>query len=213
VSPPFAAGAAGAAGAAREPAKVFRLGVLQPLPPGPGYRAFVQQLLAFGYEEGRNLQIGYVQLDLADADRSLAMTAELLGRGIDAIYAVGPEAVLKAAVAATRTVPIVMVAVDYDPLTRGYVASLARPGGNVTGVFFQQIELTSKQLEFLTQTVPELARVVVLWDRISAGQFEAVRVAALSLKIRLDGIECTNPPYDYERALAGVREDTGTCCC
>ena len=93
---------------------------------------------------------------------------------------------------------------DYDPLAGGYVANLARPGGNVTGVFLQQVELTPKRLEFLTETVPELARVVALWDRISADQYEVAKEAARSLKIRLDGIECTGPPYDYERVLAGV---------
>ena len=87
-----------------------------------------------------------------------------------------------------------MVANDYDPLARGYVASLARPGGNVTGVFLQQIELTPKRLDLLTQTIPELVGVVVLWDRFSADQFEAAREAARSLKIPLDGIECTDPP-------------------
>jgi len=192
---PFAAG---------EPAKVFRLGVLQNLPPGPGYLALVQQLQVLGYDEGRNLQIDFMQLGNTDADRPIAMAAELVGHGVDAIYAGGPEVVLKAAVTATHTVPIVMVAIDYDPLVRGYVASLARPGGNVTGVFMQQIELTPKRLEFLTQTVPELARVVALWDRFSADQFEAAREAARSLKIPLDGIECADPPYDYERAPAGV---------
>jgi hypothetical protein len=70
--------------------------------------------------------------------------------------------------------------------------------------FLQQIELTPKRLEFLTEAVPDMARVVVLWDRFSADQFEAAREAARSLKIPLDGIECTDPPYDYESALAGV---------
>jgi putative ABC transport system substrate-binding protein len=192
------------AGAVGEPAKVLRLGVLAPLPPGPGYQEFAQQLHVLGYEEGRNLKIDFVQFDSTDGDRSLTMAAELVGRGVDVIFAIGPEIAVKSAVAATRTVPIVMVANDYDPLAKGYIASLARPGGNVTGVFFQQIELTAKRLEFLTQTVPNLARVVALWDRISADQFEAGREAARSLKIRLDGIECADPPYDYHRALAGV---------
>ena len=84
------------------------------------------------------------------------------------------------------------------------MASLARPGGNVTGVFLQQIELTPKRLQFLAEAVPDMTRVVVLWDRFSADQFEAAREAARSLKIPLAGIECTDPPYDYERALAGV---------
>jgi len=195
---PFAARAAG------EPAKVFRLGVLNPTPPGPGYRALLQQMLALGWEEGRNLQIDYVQIDITDADRSHEMAAELVGRGVDVIYAGGSEDVLKAAVTATRTVPIVLLANDYDPLARGYVRSLVRPGGNVTGVFLQQVELTAKRLEFLTQTVPDLARVVALWDRISVDQFEIAREAARSLKIPLDGIECADPPYDYKRALAGI---------
>src|SRR6516164_389796 len=149
--PPFAARAAG------ETAKVFRLGMLSPLPPGPGILALEQRLQALGWEEGRNLQIDYVQLDSTDADRSLAMAAALVGRGVDAIYAAGAETALKLAMTATTTVPIVMVANDYDPLARGYIASLARPGGNVTGVFLQQIELTPKQLEFLTQSVPGFA--------------------------------------------------------
>ena len=193
-----------AAVAAGEPAKIFRLGVLQATPPGPGYRAFLQQLRGLGWEEGRNLQIDYVQVDSTDVDRSSALARELVGRGVDAIYAGGPEVVLKSAVTATRTVPIVMLANDYDPLAHGYVASLARPGGNVTGFFLQQIELTPKRLELLSQTVPELARGVVLWDRNSADQLEAAREAAQSLKILLDAVECANPPYDYERALAGV---------
>jgi putative ABC transport system substrate-binding protein len=145
-----------------------------------------------------------VLFDSTDADRSLGMATELVNRGVDAILAVGTEVALKSAVAATKTIPIVIQANDYDPLALGYIASRARPGGNVTGVFFQQIELTPKRLQLLTQTVPDLARVVALWDRLSTDQFEAARSAAQGLKITLDGIECTDPPYDYERLLAGV---------
>jgi putative tryptophan/tyrosine transport system substrate-binding protein len=190
---------------AGEPPKVFRLGVLSPLPPGgPGYRAFVERLQALGWEEGRNLQIDFVEFDSTDADRSAAMAAKLVGRGVDVIVAFGPEVAVKSAVSATRSVPIVMVANDYDPIAKGYIANLARPGGNVTGVFFQQIELTAKRLDFLTQAFPDLARVVVLWDRISADQFAAAQEAARLLKIQLHGIECVDRPYDYDRALAGV---------
>ena len=74
---PFAAG---------EPAMVFRLGMLSFTPPGPGIRALKQRLQTLGWEEGRNPRIDYVQLDDADTDRSLAMAAELVGRGVDAIY-------------------------------------------------------------------------------------------------------------------------------
>jgi hypothetical protein len=85
VSSPLGARAAG------EPAKVFRLGVLALGPPGPGIRALERRLQTLGWEEGRNLRIDYVQLDQTDADRSLAMAAELVGRGVDTIYATGPE--------------------------------------------------------------------------------------------------------------------------
>ena len=190
---PFAAG---------EPSKVFRLGMLSFTPPGPGIRALEQRLQTLGWQEGRNLQIDFVRLDETNADRSLTMAAELVGRGVDTIFAGGPELAVKLAVTATKTVPVVMIANDYDPVARGYVASLARPGGNVTGVFLQQIELTPKRLQFLAEAVPGMTRVVVLWDRFSADQFEATRAASLSLKIPLHGIECTDPPYDYERALA-----------
>jgi hypothetical protein len=91
---PFAAG---------EPSKVFRLGMLSFTPPGPGIRALEQRLQALGWEEGLNLQIDFVRLDETDADRSLTMAAELVGRGVDTIYASGPELAVKLAVTATRT--------------------------------------------------------------------------------------------------------------
>ena len=77
--------------AADEPVKVFRLGILSPLPAGPGIRAFVQRLQQLGWEEGRNLQIDYVQVDSTDAARSRVMAAELAGRGVETIFAGGPE--------------------------------------------------------------------------------------------------------------------------
>lgn len=129
VQPPLAARAAD------KPRKPFRLGMLSFTPPNPGIRALEQRLQTLGWQEGRNLQIDFVRLDETDADRSLTMAAELVGRGIDTIYASGPELAVKLAVTATRNVPVVMVANDYDPVARGYVASLARPGGNVTGFF------------------------------------------------------------------------------
>ena len=143
VSPHLAAKGAG------EPAKVFRLGMLSFTPPGPGIRALERRLQTLGWEEGRNLQIDFVQLDDTDVDRSFAMAAELVGRGVDAIYAGGPELAVKSAVTATRTVPVVMIANDYDPVARGYVASLARPGGNVTGVFFAADRINSQAAPIL----------------------------------------------------------------
>jgi putative ABC transport system substrate-binding protein len=87
---------------------------------------------------------------------------------VDILVASGPEAALRAATDATRTMPIVMIAIDYDPIARGYSAGLPRPGGNITGVFLQQLELTGKRLELLKEAVPQLQRVAVLWDAPSA---------------------------------------------
>jgi len=111
---------------------------------------------------------------------------------------------LKAAEEATATVPIIMVAIDYDPLARGHIASLAHPGGNVTGVFLQQLELTAKRLQLLTEAVPRISRLWVLWDAMSADQFKAAQTAAALLRIPLEPVQLTDLPYNYERALAGT---------
>jgi putative tryptophan/tyrosine transport system substrate-binding protein len=93
-------------------------------------------------EEGRNFSFDFLQA--ASADEYEALYRKLAARGPDVILAIGPEIGLKSALAVTWTVPIVMIAIDYDPLARGYVTSLARPFGNITGVVFQQIELAAK---------------------------------------------------------------------
>ena len=95
---------------------------------------------------------------------------ELVRLGVDLLFAAGPEAPLRAAREVTSTIPIVMVAVDYDPIALGYLASLARPGGQITGVVFQQVELTGKRLELLKEAVATVSRVAVFWDAHSAGQ-------------------------------------------
>jgi putative ABC transport system substrate-binding protein len=118
-----------------------RVETVVPLPGTEGSNLASSSGLHSATRRGRDLRIDFVQLDSTDTDRSLAMAAELVDRGVDVIRAGGTEVVLKSAAGVTRTVPIVMVATDYDPLARGYVRSLARPGGNVTGVFMQQISL------------------------------------------------------------------------
>ncbi len=82
-------------------------------------------------------------------ERLPALAAELVRLPVDVLVAGGPEAVLRAARDATSTIPIVMVAVDYDPIALGYIAGLPRPSGQITGLFLQQIEVTGKYLELL----------------------------------------------------------------
>jgi len=99
---------------------------------------------------------------------------------VDLIVASGPEVTLQAARKATTTVPIVIAAVDFDPIARGYIASLAKPGGNVTGVFLRQIELTSKRMQLLKDALPSVTRVAVFWDAISADQWRETERTALA---------------------------------
>jgi len=166
------------------------------------YIAFLRRMAELGYEEGKNFVFEYVQV--ANVDGYEGGYREVARRGLDIVFASGPEIALKSAVAAAGPLPIVMVAVDFDPLVRGYVKSLAHPTGNLTGIFFQQIELTAKRLQLMKETLPDAQEILVFWDRISADQWLAAKAAAPNLGLQLIGAEFRDQPYDYERALAEV---------
>jgi putative ABC transport system substrate-binding protein len=186
---------------AQQPSKVLRVGTVSAQPRStPFWRAFDQRMAEFGYQEGRNLVVDFVQVSSVEGFES--GYRELSERKVDIIVASGTESALKSALAATDKVPIVMVAVDYDPITRGYVTSLARPGGNVTGVFFQQIELAMKRIQIIMDAFPRMRGAVVFWDAISADQWQAAQSAAQQLGLPLAGIEFRELPYDYDMALA-----------
>jgi putative ABC transport system substrate-binding protein len=100
-----------------------------------------------------------------------------------------------------------MVAVDYDPLARGYVTSLARPAGNITGLFLQQIELMAKRLQLLKSAFPDMRALTVFWDRTCFDQWEAVEGAAANLSLRPEGVDLGDPPFDYDKALAQAKPE------
>jgi putative tryptophan/tyrosine transport system substrate-binding protein len=127
---------------------------------------------------------------------------------VDLIVATGPEVALQAVVGASRSIPIVILAVQYDPIERGYVSSLARPGGNITGVFYRQPELAAKQLELLTQTFPEKSRLAVLYDTNSADQLSAAEEAARSMPLELRPLKLEKPPYDFGAAFQTMAQGT-----
>jgi hypothetical protein len=141
--------------------KSIRLGFLGPTlntPPAvEQYEAFRTQLAELGLRDGQNVTIDYKGLD--NPRGPFVAVVDLMRSPPDLIVSVGPEASLQAVVGATGFIPVVMIAINYDPLERGYVASLARPGGNITGLVFQQLELAQKQAELLTQAFPERKRV------------------------------------------------------
>jgi putative ABC transport system substrate-binding protein len=158
-----------------------------------------------GYQEGKNFIFDFLRV--ASGDGYEAAHRELVSRRIDILLASGSESSLKSALAVTNAIPIIMIAIDYDPFARGYVTSLAQPGGRITGLFLRQIELTEKRLEFLKDAFPGLGSAIVFWDRISADQWEAAQRAGARLGLRLSGVDLHAPPFDYDRALAEVPAD------
>ena len=132
---------------------------------------------------------------------------DLAARKVDVLVAIGTERSLRAAMAASNTIPIVMVAIDYDPAALGYVTSLARPTGNVTGLFFEQIELTAKRLQLFKDALPDVRALTVFWQQASADQWKAAQKAAVPLGLSLAGVELSDLPYDYDRALAEAPQD------
>jgi len=197
--------AAAAANADEVPARVFHIGIVAGTArSNPEHAAFEERLRELGYVEGRNLTIDFVQDN--DLDRLAAAVGEFARRGVDVIVAGGQDPLLKAAITATaaRSTPVVFRAVDFDPLAKGYIASLSHPGGNLTGVVFEQPELNAKRLDLLTQTAPHITRIILLYDVASLDQRDAVTSAASGLGIPLQAIDRHSLPYGIEQALAGT---------
>jgi len=150
----------------------------------PFFVAFGQRLHELGYIEGQSLFVEFIDTQ-GQVDRIAEGMRDVVRRGVDIVLAAGPEESLKSALAVIATLPIVMVAIDYDPLAPGYVMSLARPTGNVTGLFFQQIELTTKRLQVLKEAFPAVQAATVFCDRASVDQWQAAQNAASRLGLRL----------------------------
>ena len=189
------------------PSKMLRLGMVsQNLRTAPFTAAFERRLHELGYVEGRNLIVEFIDTH-GQVDRIAEAMQEVVRRKADIILAGGPEVSLKAALAATSMLPIVMVAIDYDPLALGYVTSLARPGGHVTGIYFQQTELVGKRLQLIKEALPGLKGSTVFWDRLSVDQWKATEKASSALALQLVGIDLGDQPYDYAKAISRAPPD------
>ena len=199
--------AAPLAAEAQQAEKVYRIGFLSSTVArsAPFFEAFFQALRELGYIESKNLTVDFRTAE-GKAERLAELAADLVRLKVDLIVASGPEAVLRAARAATMTIPIVVVAVDFDPVATGYVAGVRRPGGNVTGVFLRQPELSAKRLELLKEALPKATRIAILWHPFSSDQLEPTHAAARSIGVQLQLLETRNPPADYEDLIrAAVR--------
>lgn len=199
-------GAQGIAGA-QTPRGQLRLGFASANPRDAVFNVgFERRLGELGWVDGHNLAVEYIDTQ-GRVDLMTEAMRELVRRKVDLMLAPGPEASLIAARQATSSLPIVMVAIDYDPIARGHIAGLARPSEQITGVFFQQIELVGKRLQLMKEVLPELKAATVFWDRLSKEQWMASQNAAPQIGLTLIGVDLGDQPYDYERAFASVPTD------
>jgi putative tryptophan/tyrosine transport system substrate-binding protein len=189
--------------------KVWQIGYLSPIAPeagSPRVAAFRQGLRELGWVDGQN-----VALEMRSAEEKLdrlpRLAAELVRLKVDVIVALTNPAI-DAARKATVSIPIVMV-VATDPVATGFVASLARPGGNVTGLALQRGEVLGKTLQLIKQAVPNLARVAVLRDPAYPGdqkQLSEVEAAARQLRLQLHPVTVRGPG-DLDGAFAAAAKN------
>src|ERR1700694_514988 len=179
---------------AQQPTKIPRIGFLHPAPPGgvPGMRLedFRDALHELGYVEGKNVQLE-VRGGNGEFERLPALAAELVQLKVDVIVAASSPSVV-AARQATPTIPIVMP-VSSDPVGDGLVASLARPGGNITGLSIMAPELGEKRIQLLKEVFPKVSHPMpVLWNPDYVGmraRFEQARVAAPAVGLTVRSVE------------------------
>ena len=152
-------------GEAQQPLKIARLGYLSSLSRSSDPRAepFRRALRELGYIEGQTLAIEYRYAE-AKSDRIPELAAELVRLKVDIIVVAGGDPPILAAKTATKTIPIVMIGIGSDPVEAGHVESLARPGGNVTGVTNLSRELGGKRLDLLKEAVPKTVRIAFVYD-------------------------------------------------
>jgi putative ABC transport system substrate-binding protein len=171
----------------------------------PPLRAFREGLNELGFIEGQNIIVEY-RFAEGEVGRLPSLAVELIGVRVAVILAIGPAA-LKAAKGATATVPIVAIDFESDPVAAGYITSLARPGGNITGTFLDQAELSGKWLQLLKEVIPALSRAAVLWDSAApAYQLSAIQVAGRALRVTLQTIKVSGLE-DFEGAFAAAAKN------
>jgi len=198
---------------AQQSAKIPRIGYLSGTGdssnPGPYVTALRQGLRDLGYIDGKNIVIEYRGAE-GKLERIPGIVAELVQLKVDVLVVLIPQAI-RAAKQATKTIPIVMVTQE-DPVAAGLIDSLARPGGNITGLATLQRDLSGKRLELLAEVVPGISRVGVLWNPNIPSMiigFKEYEAAARGLKIRLQSLEVRGSSPDLEGAFqAAVKART-----
>jgi putative ABC transport system substrate-binding protein len=194
---------------AQQPKKVPRIGIL---PPGPIsermhlWEAFRQGLRELGYVEGKNITLVFPSAEVKP-ERLPDLAAELVSLKVDVIVAAGTVAV-QAAREATKTIPVVTPIIT-DPVEAGFVASLARPGANITGLTLISVQLSGKRLELLREVVARISRVAVLSNPAALNsqlQMRETEVAARALGVQLQPLDVRNPD-DFDRVFRAATKD------
>jgi ABC-type uncharacterized transport system substrate-binding protein len=196
---------------AQQPKKVFRIGYLSGGDPAgesaraEGIRLALREL---GYIEGQNIAFDYRYAE--KNDRFPEVAADLVRLKVDIIVVTGGNRIIPAAKNATKTIPIVMTGAGVDPVEAGFVASLARPGGNVTGLTNLGVEVGGKRLELLKEAVPRLARVAVLYDPANPSSVlsvsEVLPAAARALGLTVRSWEVRDGG-GFERVFTALNKD------
>jgi putative tryptophan/tyrosine transport system substrate-binding protein len=190
------------AGRAQQVKKIPRVGVLWPNPPAT-FEFMRQGLTDFGYVEGRNIDFEFRWAE-GRLDELPEMATELVHLRVDLIVTLAPPATL-AAKNATQTIPIVFVAMG-DPLASGVVASLARPGGNLTGTTRMISEMSAKHVELLKEAAPSVAKLAVLWNPANSSHqpaLQAVNAAVRSLSLQVLPLE-VHAPAELDNIFAAI---------
>jgi putative ABC transport system substrate-binding protein len=195
------------AGAQQAP-RALRVGYVGIQPrEAPIYAAFLKRMTELGYHEGKNFLFEYRQT--ASIDGYDGGYRELALRKVDVMLAAGSEPSLRAARAAAGTVPIAFLAIDFDPVSKGHIESLARPGGNVTGIVVRQLELAAKRTELLREAIPKARAVGLIWDEASRDQADAAAESAKTLAFEPRLIAMTEDQPKYGTALGAMDDIRG----
>jgi len=197
---------------AQQPKKFLRIGYLSntnPSTESARSEAVGQRLRELGYVEGQNVSIDY-RYGEGNRDRAPKLAAELVALNCDVIVVFGGYSWIRVVMAATNTIPIVMTRGGLDPVKGGLVKSLARPGGNVTGITNLSENLGSKRLELFKEAVPKLSRVAVLYDPASSVNVlrvkEYIPPAARALKLTLRSWEVRDA-NSFEKIFAALNKE------
>jgi putative tryptophan/tyrosine transport system substrate-binding protein len=191
---------------AQKSGKTARIAILSTANPRSAsfFQAFELRLRDLGYIEGQNVAFEYRDAG-GEVGRLPGLAAELVRLDVDVIVT-STDVATRAAKEATTRIPILMVAINYDPIALGFIDTIARPGTNITGLYFQHLELLAKRFGLFKEILPAVRRVAVFSDPLAADQLKQVYASNQSVGFELQSIHLDNPPYDFESAFRTAKQ-------